>query len=276
MGSLLRPQLSAATLLSVPTCWGRISGRAARISCVQILFKELFIWYYSVSLDKKTRQQLIFPLILLVVLISFLAVYRIFNLPSNEELIKIVKIYFERYGYPVLFISAFIEAIPVINIYYPGSSIILLAAAFSRQGTLNIFSVVLITSLAFQIAYIINYFIGKHGWYRLFVKLGLGDTLEHTREKIEKHGARWLWLTYFHPNIGALTATSYGILKIPFRNFLITSVLAVLVWDIFWGAFCYFGSGIIEGIIKARWLVVIFAFCWIIFQIIKALRKTGK
>lgn len=223
--------------------------------------------------NKKLYKALAFPLFLLLILISFVAVYRIFNLPTNEELIKIVKIYFERYGYPVLFVSAFIEAIPVINIYYPGSSIILLAAAFSRQGTLNIFLVVLLTSLAFQIAYIINYFIGKHGWYRLFIKLGLGGSLENTREKIEKHGSRWLWLTYFHPNIGALTATTYGILKIPFRRFFITSILAVLCWDIFWGAFCYFGSGIIEGIIKARWLLLSFAFAWIILQIIKAFRK---
>lgn len=228
------------------------------------------------ALDKKTRKKLAFPLLLLVLLISFIAVFKIFHIPSNEELIGVMKVYFEKYGYPVLFFSTLIESIPVICLYFPGSSIVLLAAAFSRQGTLNIFSVVLVTGAAMLIGFIINYFIGKHGWFKIFVKFGLGDALDNSKAKIEKHGDRWIWLSYFHPNIGAFTSTAYGILKMPFRKFLITSIFAILAWCTFWGAFCFFGSGIIEGIIKARWLVVTFAFCWIILQVIKAFRKSGK
>lgn len=223
--------------------------------------------------NKKLYKALAFPLILLFILISFLAIYQIFNLPTNEELIKIVKIYFERFGYPVLFISAFIESLPGICLYFPGSSIVLLAAAFSRQGTLNIFSVILITAAALQLGFTINYFIGKHGWFKIFIKMGLGDTLDNSKTKIEKHGDKWIWLTYFHPNVGALTSTAYGILKMPFRKFFITSTLATLTWCVFWGIVCFLSSGVIEGIIKARWLLITFAFCWIILQIIKAFRK---
>jgi len=227
-------------------------------------------------LDQKTRKKLGFPLLLLVLLISFVVVFKIFHIPSNEELIGVMKVYFERYGYSVLFFSALIESIPLICLYFLGSSIVLLAAAFSRQGTLNIFSVVLVTGAAMLIGFILNYFIGKHGWFKIFIKFGLGDTLENSKAKIEKHGDKWIWLSYFHPNIGAFTSTAYGILKMPFRKFVITSIFAVLAWCTFWGAFCFFGSGIIEGIIKARWLLVGCAFVWIIFQIVKILRKASK
>jgi membrane protein DedA with SNARE-associated domain len=250
--------------------------------CVQIFLKVCFNWQKllitnkkgKMSQNKKLYKALTFPLILLFILISFVAIYRIFNLPTNEELIKIVKIYFERFGYPVLFISAFIESLPGICLYFPGSSVVLLAAAFSRQGTLNIFSVILITAAALQLGFTINYFIGKHGWFKLLIKMGLGDTLNNNKAKIEKHGDKWIWFTYIHPNIGALTSTAYGILKMPFRKFLITSIFATLFWCTFWGIVCFLSSGVIEGIIKARWLLLTFAFGWIILQIIKAFMKT--
>jgi membrane protein DedA with SNARE-associated domain len=227
-------------------------------------------------LDKKTRTKLALPLLLLVMLIVLLAVVKIFHIPSNEELIRVIKDYYERYGYPVLFISAFIESIPIICLYFPGSSIILLAASFSRQGTLNIFSVILVTASALMLGYIINYFIGKHGWFKIFVKFGLGDTLENSKKKIETHGGRWIWLTYVHPNLGGLTATAYGILKMPFRKFLITSIFALLFWCTFWGVLCFYGSGVIETVIKARWLLVSCAFVYLVFQIVKILVKGSK
>lgn len=227
-------------------------------------------------LDKKTRQKLAFPLMLLIMLCTLIAVFKIFHIPSNEELISVIKGYYERYGYPVLFISAYIETIPVVYLYYPGSSVILLAAAFSRQGTLNIVGVILTTASALLIGYIANYFIGKHGWFKIFVKFGFGETLENSKKKIEKHGDKWIWLTYFHPNLGALTSTAYGILKMPFHKFLLNSIFALLFWCTFWGALCYSSSNIVEGIIKARWLLVGCAFIYVIFLIAKILLKANK
>lgn len=252
-----------------------LEGARAHTMCAQILKNNgKVILELPMRLDKKTRAKLAFPLLLLVLLVSLLAVFNIFNIPSNEELIKIVKVYFERYGYPVLFASAFIESLPLICLYVPGSSIILLAAAFSKQGTLNIVLVILVTSLALMLGFVINYFIGKHGWFKVLARFGLGDALENSKKKIEEHGDKWIWLTYLHPNLGALTSTAYGIMKMPFRKFLLTSMLATLAWCTFWGTVCYFGGGIIEGIIKARWLLITFAFLYIIFQIIKVLRKS--
>lgn len=228
------------------------------------------------KLDKKTRTKLVFSLMLLLMLCTLIAVFKIFHIPSNEELIKIIRVYFEKYGYPVLFMSAYIETIPVIYLYYPGSSVILLAAAFSRQGTLNIVGVILITALALLIGYTINYFIGKHGWFKIFEKFGFGEMLENSKKKIEKHGDKWIWATYLHPNLGALTSTAYGILKMPFYKFFINSIFALLFWCAFWGILCYSSSGIVEGIINARWFLVGCGFIYVIFLITKILVKAKK
>lgn len=210
---------------------------------------------------------------LLLLLISLILVIRIFHIPSNDELIKIIRTYFEQYGYPVLFAAALIEAIPVVNFYVPGSSVVLLAAAFSRQGTLNIFSVILLTTTALMAGFVFNYFVGKHGWFKIFIKFGFGEMLENSKKKIEKHGTKWIWISYLHPNLGALTSTAYGILKMPFYKFFITSLFAALFWCAFWGTICFYSSGIIEGIIRARWLLVTVGFVWIMYQIVKILRS---
>jgi membrane protein DedA with SNARE-associated domain len=205
-------------------------------------------------MHNKLMQKLLFPLLLLAGLIVLVLIYQILDLPTNEELVEIVKVYFKLYGYPVLFFSALIEAIPGINLYYPGSTIILLAAAFSKSGQLNIVGVVFLTTLAFMLAYLFNYWIGKRGIHRFFIRFGLSESLEKTRIKIEKHGNKWIWISFVHPNLGALTAVSFGILKISLNKFVPHSLAALILWNTFWGALSYFGSEKIVGLIVARWL----------------------
>lgn len=219
--------------------------------------------------------QLIGPITILVLLILLLLVYKVFNLPTSEELIVIITRYFEIYGYPVLLISAFIEAIPVINIYYPGSSIILLAAALSRQGALNIYMVIFLTTLGFLIAYTINYFIGKHGYYKIFEKFGMKESLDRTAEQVKKKGHFWLGLSYFHPNFGALTATVYGILRLKFKDFLLLSVLSAVLWNIFWGTMAYLGSFAVVGVISNRWLVIIFILAYVAYKIFSVFKNNA-
>ena len=153
-------------------------------------------------------------LILLATLVVFFVIASIF-FPTPDTLLEGLKYYFALWGYPVLIFSAIIESIPVINIYFPGSSIILLAAAFSRQGSLNIYAVIFFTAASFCLTYAMNYWIGHAGWHKLFIKFGMGDALEKTKKQVERHGSWWIWISYVHPNVGALTSVSYTHLTLP-------------------------------------------------------------
>ncbi|MEI8061464.1 MAG: VTT domain-containing protein [Candidatus Berkelbacteria bacterium] len=224
---------------------------------------------------KKIIKSLAIPLILLATLVIFLVIASSF-FPTPDALLDSLKYYFAVYGYPVLIFSAIIESIPVINLYFPGSSIILLAAAFSRQGSLNIFTVIFLTAASFSVTYALNYWIGHAGWHKLFEKFGMGGALDKTKGQVGKYGNWWIWISYIHPNLGALTSTAFGVLKLPFAPFMIQSVFANLVWTFFWGFLMYYSSGNIIQILTARWLLMAVLILFIGIKIISEVRKNKR
>ena len=219
---------------------------------------------------------LAFPVIFLISIIVLFAVWNVIGLPTNQELVGVARHYFEIYGYPVLLISAIIESIPIIYIYFPGSSVILLAAAMSRQGTMNLWGVVFTVAAGIIITYIANYWIGYYGLHKAFIRFGLKDSVESTRTSLEKHGDKWLWLTYGHPNFGALTSLTCGITKYSFKRFLVYSFIATVLWCGFWGVVCYFSSGAIIKIVTLRWLFFLLIVALIIWKVIVEVRKFKK
>lgn len=224
---------------------------------------------------QKTFKPLIPLLILFFLLLIFFLIAN-FYFPNPDVLLDTLKRYFAQYGYPVLLISAIIESVPVINIYFPGSSIILLAAAFSHQGSLSIYFVIILTMASFTATYALNYYIGMRGWYHLFSRFGMGDAIERSKKQVEKHGSWWIWISYVHPNIGALTSTAFGILKLDFKLFLVQSTLANIFWSIFWGLVMYFSSDQVIGILTARWLVVAVIASIIIAKVLIGIFKKNK
>ena len=215
------------------------------------------------------------PLLVLCLFLAFSFFYNLLGLPSSTELIHLSESYFRRYGYFVVFIGAFLEATPVANFYLPGSAIIILAVAFSRDGTLNPVAVVATASVAFLLAYVMNWFSGVHGWYRLLLKFGLAGPLEKTRNGVMQHGSnKWLWLSYIHPNFGALTAIVFGTLRVPFSSFFINSLGAIIFWNSIWGFVAYYGSEQILQFLDMRWLIP-FVIVWAIAAVVKNLRKKG-
>lgn len=225
---------------------------------------------------KKVARALAFPIIFLISIIVLFAVWNLLNLPSNSELVEASRYYFSNYGYPVLFLSAIIESIPIINIYYPGSSIILLAAAMSKDGTTNLWGVVFVVAAGIFITYIINFFVGKYGLYRIFIRFGLKGSIDSTKHSLEKHGDKWLWLTYAHPNFGALTSLTCGIIKYPFKKFLIYTLLATVGWCIFWGIVSYLGADQIIKIVTVRWLFIVLIVVLILWKAFVEVRKLLK
>lgn len=216
------------------------------------------------------------PLLILFFLLLIFFLIAQFYFPNPDVLLDSLKDYFARFGYPVLIFSAVVESIPVINLYFPGSSIILLAAAFSRQGSLSIYLVVFLTAFAFSLTYAINYLIGMRGWYRLFSRFGMDEAIDKSKTQVEKHGSWWIWVSYVHPNIGALTSTAFGVLKLDFRIFIIQSILANIFWSIFWGILMYLSSDQVIGILTARWLVLAAVALVIMIKIVFGLIKNKR
>jgi membrane protein DedA with SNARE-associated domain len=177
-----------------------------------------------------------------------------------------------RYGYAVVFVGAFLEATPVVNFYLPGSTIIILAVALSREGYMNVFVVLAIATTAFLLSYILDYAMGRYGWYTLMLRCGLGSALDRAQKRVSRHGPKWIFPSYVHPNIGAITSTACGILRIPFSRFVPYSLVALIVWDSLWGALTYYESSFILRFANTKWLILVVA-AWLLFVIIREIRS---
>jgi membrane protein DedA with SNARE-associated domain len=215
------------------------------------------------------------PLSLLLFFLLFVILYRLLNLPQPDELIRLAEKYYELYGYWVVFIAALLEGLLLINWYLPGSVIIVLGVTLGRQVGLNVGVLVGLVIVAFFIDYMINYALGRYGWYRLFVRFGLKSPLQRIKRRVERHGLSVVFVTYFHPNTGALTATSCGILHLPFRAFVLHSIAATIVWNTLWGTVVYFAGPALIDLLN-MWLIVPLLVIWAGFLIARAYRTEKK
>ncbi len=155
--------------------------------------------------------------------------------------------------------GALAEGLLLIGWYLPGSGIVILGAAFSAEGDLDIIIVTLLAATGFIIAYVINYALGRHGWFRLLSKFGMGNAIEQKAAQLKARGLAgriWLWaLSCFHPNSGGIMATVCGVLRVRFVEFVAIFLLATLVWTCLWAAAVYWlGSTVI--MVLSSWLVV--------------------
>ena len=197
------------------------------------------------------------PIILLALFGVLTIVYKLFDLPSYAEMTIWTKNAFTTYGYWVIFVGALAEGILFANWYLPGSVVVVMGVAFAQENGLSAPVAVALITLGFLITAVINYALGRYGWYRLLMKLGLAEALNRTKKRVEKYGHKIIFGTYFHPNIGALTATSAGILRLSFPRFVIYSVISLAVWNTIWGMVVYISGPAIVEIVNFKNLLLI-------------------
>lgn len=212
------------------------------------------------------------PLFALLVFGSFYVVWALLDLPSEDEVLRVAETYFNSYGLLTILIAAILEGILLAGWYFPGSLVIVLGVVLAHNDIRQVIGVFAVTTIGLLIAQIFNFFIGKHGWYRLLAALGFREALEHAERQLAEYGPRIIFLTYWHPNFGALTATAAGTLKTPFRTFLFYSAIALVVWDTLWTILGYsLGRAAITAI--GPKFVIAFVVIWIAIAVGSALYK---
>jgi membrane protein DedA with SNARE-associated domain len=220
---------------------------------------------------RKILEAIATPLIFLLIAVSLLAAWRIFNLPPEQELLRTTGQYFNLYGSWIVFASAFLEGVLFAGWYYPGSLVLFLGIIFAGNDLKRIILVVLLAITGAIMAYIFNYGLGKYGWHRLFLKAGLKKSIEHAQENLSKHALNAILLTYWQPNFAAITSTAAGILHFPFKKFLLYSISATFIWAVFWTLTVYFLGEKALTFVGIKFVFIIGA-AWIALRLL-ALRK---
>src|SRR3989338_552338 len=175
-----------------------------------------------------------FPFSLCIFLGVFILFYRIFNLPSPSELTQQIVKWYEIYGFIVVFISAIAESLFMLSIYLPGSLAIVLAVYSLGYSSQNLFIIGTIVVAGFTISNIVNYLLGKYGYYRLLLFFGKHDIIDDMQKRLEKRGLLTVFLTAFHPNFLAITLVCLGIGKIKFLKSLFYSFISATFWVTVW------------------------------------------
>lgn len=213
------------------------------------------------------------PALFLLILASMLVVWKVFRLPSEEEVLSATKEYFDRYGIMIVFISAIVEGIIMVGWYFPGSSVIFLGVIFAGGDIAKIIAVISAVTAGLFISYVINFLLGKYGWYKLLVRFGVSEPLQKAGQRVEKYGLNAAFGTFWHPNLAALTSTAAGILQVSIKKFLLYALLATIVWNIFWGTLVSYLGEKAMTLVGVRF-VLAFVGLWVIFNLI--IKKTDE
>jgi len=208
---------------------------------------------------------LILPIIVVGAYLMVYIIWRMFNLPTNEAAANLVMEKFSQYGLWLVFVGALIEGFFVLGQYFPGGAIIFLGVISAGKDIPRAAAVVGVVFLAFAISYTLNYFLGKYGWYKLFLKFGLGSSLATAQKKMIKQDTAAMFFSYWDPNLASLTATAAGILQIPLKRFETISLLSIAFWSTFWGIFVYQLGQNAFKIMGLKYVLIIFViWCTII------------
>jgi membrane protein DedA with SNARE-associated domain len=208
---------------------------------------------------KEILKLLAIPLSLMLIFLLVHGVWNLLGLPSNDELVPIVKNWFNDHGLWIVFIGALIEGFLLLGQYFPGGFIIFLGVISAGKDIQRAAFVVLIVCVAFFMAYTMNYLLGKYGWYKLLAKFGLGQSIDKSKDKLTKQGMNAILFSYWEPNLASITATAAGVLQVPLKKFSFYSAVGIILWNIFWGTLVYkLGEKALDLFMGVKYVFVIF------------------
>jgi membrane-associated protein len=160
----------------------------------------------------------------------------------------------------LLFAIVFSETGLVVTPFLPGDSLLFTAGALASLGTLNVWVLFLLLSLAAVLGDTVNYWIGKKIGPRAFdgtVRFLKQEHLRKTEAFYEKHGKKTIILARFVPIVRTFAPFVAGVGSMTYGTFIAYNVVGGVAWV----AICVF-SGYFFGnipIVKRNFSLVVLA-----------------
>lgn len=174
------------------------------------------------------------PFLFAVASAVFTVIYKTIGLPPPSEIAEIGKGLYASYGNLTLVAAAFLEGVFMINIYFPGSFVILLAVFLSDKSVAQLSLIAIFSWLGFMCAGPLNYWLGNAGFYRVLLKIGKDDIVIKMRRWMDKRGKAAVFLAAIHPNFLAVSQVCMGISSEGYRKTLMLSALSLAMWVPLW------------------------------------------
>lgn len=143
----------------------------------------------------------------------------------------------QSYGtwtYGLVFLIVFCETGLVVTPFLPGDSLLFALGAFSARGSLDVWLVILLLSVAAILGDTVNYWIGaKVGpavFHRENVRFLNRRHLDRTHEFYERHGGTTIIIARFVPIVRTFAPFVAGIGKMSYGRFLAYNVIGGIAW----------------------------------------------
>jgi membrane protein DedA with SNARE-associated domain len=193
--------------------------------------------------EKAQAQQI--ALVFVVILVGILFYLRLKGIiPGQERVVDFLEVLYTRYGYSVVFFSAILEGIILLNFYIPGSTAIILGVVFAHRNGLSAPLMVGLAIAGFLLAYTLNYWfnywLGRYELTKLLHKFGYDKQIDNIKDRLSAKGHKLILTSFFHPNLAALISTGAGIIKMPFSTFITVTAISVIFLGFAMGLFGFY------------------------------------
>lgn len=202
------------------------------------------------------KSDLLFPVILVVVYVTFLFVAR-GVIPTGEEIVNSFAALYKKYGYEIIFAAAFLESLVLVNLFVPGQLAMALGAVFARTGQTELSLVILTASMGAITGYSLDFILGYFGFSDVIRKLGYGEFLNETKHQLKRFGKRGLILGFVHSNIGSFLSLVAGAIHFEWKVFILLASLSTFVWLTVWAIAVYILGDIFVEVFKRYAMLIV-------------------
>lgn len=226
---------------------------------------------------KLTKSSYLTPIIFIALYIMTAVILRII-FPTGQALVDQLASIYGRFGYEIIILGSFLEALVLVNFFTPGVAAVGLGAIFAKSGELDLSLAIIFAVLGSIVGYMLDFLLGRFGFGELINRLGYKGTLEDAKSKLLRFSVRTIGLAFMHPNVGALVSLAAGILRMDFRRFFLLALLSTLVWYILWGILIY-SLGQIFLTILTKYISIIFILvgaAWLLMTIYGQTKEHGR
>ena len=190
----------------------------------------------------------------------------------------------QQYGmtvYAFIFLIIFLETGLVVTPFFPGDSLIFAAGALASIGSLNIFLLFFLLTLAAIMGDAFNYWLGKHFGERILSRNRLFNKkyLEKTKTFYNEYGGKTIIFARFIPIIRTFAPFVAGIGKMEYIRFLSFNVVGAIMWVALFSFGGYYFGGlplVQENLTLAIIGIVILSFLPPIIEYIRHKEKFAK